>query len=210
MFKDFDQNYDLDCLFWPVLEFNALSFDPSVLEPQSETNLICTSPFAAKLVATLCKDLIVYVPGPATGKFFKNCLVYGENTHNAQNLINLFLQHKTRPRTIVLRGTNSLDLIPNTLSIEKVPFESFTVYETKPKQFDVNLLQKLFTLNPLVLVFFSPLGVSSVFDQIDVPKNAFLCAIGETTAKKLKNYGKVYKSQKPTPESAINLIRSLF
>jgi len=130
-------------------------------------------------------------------------VVGGKEAIRAQELAKLIVAD-TPQRCLFLCGDKRRPTIVEELMKKNIPVRELVCYKTITRDAKevVKEIEKLPELLPKAFVFFSPSGLDALQDKLSIlTKNNMFVAIGQTTAKRMKEYGISPNAIAPTPNA---------
>ena len=121
-------------------------------------------------------------------------------TRNAQELCDFVTEHGVHERFLHFCGNLSLDILNEQLPLQNIRYRKVVIYDTE-------LLYPKTEAGYDAIAFFSPSGVRS-FMKNNIPAQAKLFCIGQTTEKELRRYThqKIWSSRKNTPQDLLKIM----
>ncbi len=205
------QKHGLKIDFRPFIHVEGVTskeFRQQRIDILSHTAVVFTSKTAIDHFFRICEELRITVP--ETMKYFcitesvalylqkyivyrKRKIFYGNNTF--QDLMEVILKHKEEKFLVSLSDVHKPE-IPKSLDKAKVKYTKGIFYKTVSSD-----LSDLKEMNYDMLVFYSPNGIKSLFDNFPsfVQGEIKIAAFGPTTAKAVKDAGLRLDVSAPTP-----------
>jgi uroporphyrinogen-III synthase len=167
------------------------------------TNYIVTSQNAVEAISHLKLTEHFFVVGKKTAKKLNELNFHVEHFENsAAELGKYLVENKIPVSWNYFCGNNRRDELIQILEKNNHPVNEIICYNSVPVQ------EKLNTENHEAIVFFSPLGVQSFFQNNQIQAGCVIFAIGNTTKFEIKKFTKnpVLIPEIPTIESLIDKI----
>lgn len=211
-YSELAQKYGLKIDFRPFIHVEGVTskeFRQQKINILEHTALLFTSKTGIDHFFRICEETRVTVP--ETMKYFcvtesialylqkyivyrKRKIFYGDNTF--ANLMELIKKHKDEKYLVPLSDVHKPE-IPKTLDKAKIKYTKGIFYKTVSSD-----LSDLKELEYDLLVFYSPSGIKSLFDNFPNFQQAEISigAFGTTTAKAVKDAGLRLDVTAPTPQ----------
>lgn len=209
-YNELSEKYGVQLDFRPFIHVEGVTpkeFRQQKINIQEHSAVIFTSKTGIDHFFRICEEL--RIPVPETMKYFcitesiafylqkyivyrKRKIFYGNNTF--KDLMEIILKHKDEKFLLPLSNPHKPE-IPKTLTKAKVNYTKGVFYKT--------VSSDLSDLNPFpydMIVFYSPNGVKSLFDNFPDfhQNNLAIGAFGDTTAKAVKDAGLRLDVKAPT------------
>lgn len=192
-FFDLAEKYDIKIDFRHFIQVEGVSgkdFRKDKISILDHNAVIITSRTAVDHYFRICKELRIEVPEDM--KYFctseavalylqkyityrKRKIFYGNKSYD--DLISVMQKHKSDNFLLPISEAHNVDL-PDVLDLNKIKYTKAVIYKTVSSD-----LSDLKDVNYDVLVFFSPLGITSLFENFPdfVQNNTRIATFGKTT-----------------------------
>lgn len=211
-YYDLERKYQVKLDFFPFIVVegvNAKEFRKQKIDIQNQTAIIFTSRNAIDHFFRLCLELKVKVNGDM--KYFciseaialylqkfivyrKRKIFYGNGT--VDNMLETILKQKNKEKFIVPVNDLIHKKVTDTLAKNEIEYRDAVLYKTVCNNCDAVLSKK-----HDILVFFSPAGVRSLFENMPnyKQKNTIIATFGPNTKETAEEFGLKLQIEAPKP-----------
>ncbi len=127
------------------------------------------------------------------------------SAENSEALANLIINYRPNAGIHLFCGDLRRDELPGLLVRHQIKFKEWVVYHTQP-------VPQMLSNPYQAIIFYSPSGVRSFFSANQTEDLTVFFAIGETTARELRNYGKnrIIIPNRPSTEELVDELIAFF
>lgn len=213
-YYNLEKKYDIQIDWRPFIYVDGVSekeFRKNRLRPDEFTAIIFTSKNSIEHFFRLCDEMRVkmsqstkyFCLSEAIANYLQKFILYRKRkvfvgVKKIQDLHNYFMKHKENEKFFLPNSNLGSQDVVDYLDENKINYETAVMYKTLASD-----LSDLSDITYDVLVFFSPLGIHSLYENFpDFKQNETRLAVfGNSTSRAVEERGLTINIQAPTPES---------
>ena len=213
-YYELEQKYDVKIDWRPFIHVEGVTekeFRKNRIRPDEYTAIILTSNYAIEHFFRMCEEMRIKMPQEtkyfclteAIANYLQKFIVYRKRKvfvghRKIEDLANYFNKHKAKEKFLLPCSNLGAKAVTSWLEAQSIEFTEAMMYRTVSSD-----LSDLADITYDALVFFSPLGIQSLYDNFpDFKQNETRFAVfGNSTTKAVEERGLTINIKAPTPES---------
>ena len=213
-YYNLEKKYGIQIDWRPFIHVEAVTekeFRKNRLRPDEFTAIIFTSKNAIEHFFRLCEEMRISMPqetkyfclSEAIANYLQKFIIYRKRkvfvgVRKIQDLNSYFMKHKDKEKFFLPNSNLGSQHVVDYLQEKEISFQTAMMYKTVSSD-----LSDLSDITYDVLVFFSPLGIKSLYENFpDFDQNDTRMAIfGKSTSKAVTDRGLTININAPSPES---------